>query len=463
MPAALAAIDVTRGWLPALVDLLAVGLLVLALARRTPRSALAVLLLAMAIGAGIGLFLCWLLSDRLDLFDVSLSPISRAWVAAAFGGVGAATTAALRPGRGRRTAAIAAIPLVLLAGGIGVNADFGQYPTLGSLAGDPVAARVPTSVLALQAAHAPGDARASAPDEATAPAPGDATAPAPDDAATPLGARGTPAGSPPHGVVGTVTIPATVSHFHARAAYLYLPPAALAAHPPALPVLILLSGQPGGPQNMVQSGKVRATFDAFAAAHHGFAPIVVIPDQLGQPQLNPMCVDSALGDAATYLTVDVPQWIRTHLTVQTTPAAWAIGGFSEGGTCSIQLGAGHPELFGGIFDISGQLAPLNGTVQQTIDRGFGGNAAAYRAAVPLALLTDGTPFRDTVAVFVSGQFDARYGPQADAVSAAARRAGMRVIRAISPGTAHDWHTVQWALRTQLAPIERQLGLERSSP
>jgi S-formylglutathione hydrolase FrmB len=225
-------------------------------------------------------------------------------------------------------------------------------------------------------------------------------------------------------------------------------------------VLILLSGQPGGPENMVQSGKVRATFDAFASAHHGFAPIVVIPDQLGQPQLNPMCVDSALGKVATYLTVDVPRWIRTHLTVQTTPAAWAIGGFSEGGTCSIQLGAQHPELFGGIFDVSGQLAPANGTVQQTIDRGFGGSAATYRAATPLALLAARAPYRDTVAVFVSGQFDTKYGPQSDAVSAAARQAGMRVTRAISPATAHDWHTVQWAMRTQLEPIERQLGLER---
>jgi len=443
VPAALAAIDITRGWLPALVDVVAVGLLAVVLARRTPPRTLVFLVGTAALGAGIGLFLCWLLSDQLNLFDVSLSPISRAWVAAAFGGVGAALAAAFRPGRGRRSMALVAVPLVLLAGAIGVNADFGQYPTVGSLAGDPVAARIPNSVLVLQARHAPG----TAPVKNT------------DAPATPLGTTSTPTGSPPRGLVGTVTIPSTKSHFAARPAYVYLPPAALAARPSALPVLILLSGQPGGPENMVQSGKVRATFDAFAAAHHGFAPIVVIPDQLGQPQLNPMCVDSALGNVATYLTVDVPHWIRTHLTVQTEPAAWAIGGFSEGGTCSIQLGAAHPELFGGIFDISGQLAPANGTLQQTIDRGFAGSTAAYRAATPLALLAAGTPYHDTVAVFVSGQFDAKYGPQSDAVSAAARDAGMRVTRAVSPGTAHDWHTVQWALRTQLAPVERQLGFE----
>src|SRR5207248_1596933 len=141
---------------------------VLALARRTPPRSVVVLLLAAVLGVVIGLFLCWLLSDLLDLFDVSLSPISRAWVAAAFGGVFAAAAAASRPGRWRRAAAIAAIPLALLAGAIGVNADFGQYPTIGSLAGDPVAARIPSSVLALQALHAPGQ-RATASHAAAAP------------------------------------------------------------------------------------------------------------------------------------------------------------------------------------------------------------------------------------------------------------------------------------------------------
>jgi len=148
--------------------------------------------------------------------------------------------------------------------------------------------------------------------------------------------------------------------------------------------------------------------------------------------------------------------------VQTSAASWAIGGFSQGGTCSIQLGSAHPNLFGGIFDISGQVAPKNGNLRQTIARGFGGSTAAYTAALPLTVLAAGAPYRDTVAVFVSGQLDAKYGAESDVVAAAARSAGMWVTRAISPGTAHDWHTVQWALRTQLGPIYRQLGVEGSA-
>jgi len=50
------------------------------------------------------------------------------------------------------------------------------------------------------------------------------------------------------GVVSTVVIPGSVSGFAARPAWVYLPPAALVRNPPALPVLVLLHGQPGSPR-----------------------------------------------------------------------------------------------------------------------------------------------------------------------------------------------------------------------
>ncbi len=443
----IASISLASGWLPAVVNAVAIALLVVALVGALARRPLGRVLLATAIsaaaGVGFGLFLCWLLSDQLNLFDVSLSPISRAWVAAAFGAVGIAIAHVVRPGRTRRVLAIVLVPAALLASAVGVNADFGQYMTVGSLTGTAVAAPMPASILAAQRLGAPGLTKTTVVDAATA-----------------LWKHGSFAGSPSRGLVGSVTIPSTVSNFPARPAYLYLPPAALVAHPPALPVLLMLAGQPGGPTNMIAAGKLANAINTFAAAHHGIAPIVVVPDQLSAPQLNPMCVDSPIGNSATYLTVDVPHWIRSHLTVETTAASWAIGGFSQGGTCSIQLGSAHPELFGGIFDISGQVAPQNGTARQTVARGFAGSVSAYTAALPLTILAATAPYRDTVAVFVSGQFDAKYGPRSEAVSVAARAAGMRASHVVSPGTAHDWHTVQWALTTQLGPIYQQLGVER---
>ena len=53
-----------------------------------------------------------------------------------------------------------------------------------------------------------------------------------------------------------------------------------------------------------------------------------------------MCVDGPLGYSATYLTVDVPGVDPiAHLHGQAARRAWAIGGFSQGGTCSLQLAA----------------------------------------------------------------------------------------------------------------------------
>lgn len=464
MHAALADIRLTGGWLPVVVDAAAILstvllLVLLAFAGRRGRVApasgrararrLAVVACGSLLGAVVGLLLCWLLSDQLNLFDVSLTPTSRGWVTGAFAVVGAAVVALVgvrvpRLAGLRRGVAVAAAVFALLAGTLGVNADFGQYTTIGSLTGASVAPHFPTQVLAEQRAGAPG-----------------VSAPAATSART-LWRNAVAVGMPAHGLVGSVTIPATVSHFAAREAYVYLPPAALVPNPVPLPVIIMLSGQPGAPSNVISSGQIASVFDAFASSHGGLAPIVVVPDQLSAPARNPMCVDGSLGASASYLTVDVPAWIRTHLTVESSPEAWGIAGFSQGGTCAIQLGSAHPELFSAIIDISGQLAPKNGGLAQTIALGFGGDASAYRAALPETVLARNAPYRNMVAVFGVGQIDTRYGPVATQMRAAAEAAGIRTTLATSPGTGHDWHTVTWVLEHALQPVYAQLGLVRVS-
>ena len=126
---------------------------------------------------------------------------------------------------------------------------------------------------------------------------------------------------PPHGMPGTgavyqVNIPGVRSGFAARPGYIYLPPAYLVRPRPQLPVLVLLGGQPGDPRAWVDSGQVQAVMDAFASRHHGVAPVVVMADDLGGYFANPMCLNSRLGNVQTYLTVDVPDWITSHLQVR---------------------------------------------------------------------------------------------------------------------------------------------------
>jgi S-formylglutathione hydrolase FrmB len=420
------------GPFPYVVYSLSVLSLVVLATRRPVRRWLPIQLLGAIVGVGVGYLLAWLVSDVWDSFGVALTPVTRAWFGLGVGGIGFALAGLWRSRVWRTVLAASSVFLFALAGAVGVNVDVAEFPTLGSALGVNTISR-----LALPTAH-----------------------PTPTSTAIQTLAQSwhAPADLPKAGTVGTVTIPATVSHFAARPAVVYLPPAALVKNAPRLPVLEMLSGQPGSPSSVITAGNLANILNAFAAKHAGLAPIVVIPDQLGAPQLNPMCVDSALGNSQTYLTVDVPNWVNTHLHVLSARVDWAIGGFSQGGTCSIQLGAKYRGLYGSILDIAGELAPHHGTIPATIASAFGGSAAAYTAATPLALLASGAPYADTLGIFVAGQNDARFGPAALTVSTAARAAGMTVHYEQSPGTAHDWHTVQYAIQQAMPLLASRWGL-----
>ncbi|WP_162942567.1 alpha/beta hydrolase [Cryobacterium soli] len=396
----------------ALYGVTAVSLIVLA-ARRLPTPSTLIGLGLVVGGAAAGWTLSWLVSDVWDLFGVSLSTTTRLWAAGFFGALALIVFALVTARRWRRMVAVVAIPLLLLSAAAGVNADFGQFTTVRTALG------LPTY-----------DSLAVA----------------------------TSGSTPATGVVGTVTIPATTSGFAARSALVYLPPAARRTNPPALPVVEMLSGQPGSPADVFTAGHLATILDGYAAAHGGVAPIVVVPDQLGAPEQNPMCVDSTLGNSASYLTKDVPDWIRAHLHVAAGPAGWAIAGFSQGGTCSIQLGAAHPELYGTILDISGELAPQKGSVAQTIAAGFAGDATAYAAAAPVSVLAAHAPYENLTVIVAVGGDDTRYLPWSQSVKDAADQAGAHTHFIVSPGTAHDWHTVQYAWTQALPVLAESTGL-----
>src|SRR5690606_15466240 len=159
---------------------------------------------------------------------------------------------------------------------------------------------------------------------------------------------------PSTGAVTTAPIPGAVSAFDAREAQIYLPPAYFADPRPDLPVLVLLAGQPGSPEDWIVGGRLVETMNAYAAAHSGLAPVVVVADGTGGQFDNPLCVDSHLGNAATYLAVDIPAWARTHLQVDPGPRAWSVGGLSYGGTCALQLATTRPDVYPTFLDMSGE-------------------------------------------------------------------------------------------------------------
>jgi S-formylglutathione hydrolase FrmB len=159
---------------------------------------------------------------------------------------------------------------------------------------------------------------------------------------------------PGHGAVVEVSIPGTVSHFHGRPAAIYLPPAWFRRPHPPLPVVELLHGSPGSPRDWTRSAGADVTSDAYAAAHGGVAPILVSPDVNGSFMADSECTNGTAGNVETYLTVDVPRWVDTYLHPSRRARQWAVGGFSEGGTCAMDIALRHPSEFPTFLDFGGE-------------------------------------------------------------------------------------------------------------
>lgn len=185
------------------------------------------------------------------------------------------------------------------------------------------------------------------------------------------------------------SIPATTSHFKARPAVVYLPPAAK-THPSwRFPVVELLIGTGGTPSNWQDRGALSSRMAVISKKFNGKAPVVVVVDENGYSTTDSECVDRRHGDAEKYLAVDVPRWIYAHLPVKRGRDSFAISGLSEGGTCALMLALRFPSVWQTFDDISGLKRPTVGEDDnraKTIKVLFGGNAAAYDAHDPTYLL-----------------------------------------------------------------------------
>ncbi|MBN9098084.1 MULTISPECIES: alpha/beta hydrolase-fold protein [unclassified Pseudonocardia] len=347
----------------------------------------------------------------------------------------AAMVVATRPRRPEfGSAVVAAAVLVAVAAGSQVNVYFAQFPTARALFALPAANQVDlpqvtraASVLVTRPSGGPLDA-----------------------------VWRPPPGMPGAGTVSEIPVPGPLSGFRARPAWVYLPPAYAASPRPQLPVLVLLAGQPGSPRDWLDGGRLAVTMDRFAAAHGGLAPVVVVPDALGSAMANPLCLNSRLGQVQTYLTVDVPAWIRGHLQIDPSPAGWAVGGSSAGGTCALQLAVNRPAVYSTFVDISGQSGPTLGDRPRTVAAAFGGDTAAFAAVDPLDQLARNR-YPATAGFLVAGTGDPVYRPQAQQVVAAARRAGMDVRYRELPG-GHDWRLSGTGLETALPWLATRLHL-----
>jgi S-formylglutathione hydrolase FrmB len=271
---------------------------------------------------------------------------------------------------------------------------------------------------------------------------------------------------PAQGRVVTMPIAGEVSGFPARDARVYVPPAWFVKPRPALPVIMLLHGTPGGPEVWTEGGQAQLSADQFAAHHGGIAPLIVMPDINGGLTADTECVDSPLGNAETYLTIDVPTAIQRELGSAPPGREWAVAGLSEGGSCSLMLALRHPQLFSVFGDYGGLAGPRTGDTNADTSGAiaglFSGSQQAFAEHEPAALLA-AHKFPGMGGWFEVGTADPEPLAAAQQLVPLAQQAGITTCLVLVPGGGHTFDVFSQAFADSLPWISARIGLVPEDP
>ncbi|QCO99564.1 esterase [Arthrobacter sp. 24S4-2] len=397
---------------------------------RRPRRLLSASVLTAATGALVGTATLLVTEILMHAFGGPLGWHVRAWVIAFFAGLGLCAVAFRKSGRRRKALACAAALSFAATATLGINAYYGLHPTVASFLGISLAPKINLDPVQ---PHTPSPHQ------------------------VPLWQSWTPPDQlPEKGTTAQVDIPPTRSGFSSRPAGLYLPPAAQAPNPPALPLVVMMMGQPGDPDPQY----VGSVLNNYAAQHQGLAPIVIVADQLGDPYTDNLCLDSPVhGKPETFINRDVVDWARSHLNIIDDRKSWTIAGYSHGGQCAISFAAKYPSIWGNVLDISGEEYPGAEEPETNLREIFGGNQAAYDAQKPVNIMKR-QRYRDMDAIFTAATDDPAYRDAAGRVAAAASAAGMTVTYYEVPNGGHVIGALNGGLNKGFAVLYPRLGLSQ---
>ena len=408
-----------HGWVPVTVQVIT-GLVLLAALRLRRR-----LVAAAAFGAALAAAAHWYVTSQ----GLAGEPAPHAlWIWIGLTGFAAAALVSGRPGARwwRRTAAVAAVPLCALCAALALNLWTGYFPTMRTAWGQLTEGPLPdqtdmATVAAFQVRHA----------------------------------------VPRTGSLVPVDTGDAGSGFTHRGELVYLPPAWFASDPPPrLPTLMMIGGEMNTPEDWARAGDAVQTADAFAATHGGSAPVLVFADVGGTFNNDTECVNGRRGKVADHLIKDVVPAVVSKFGVSPDPANWGVVGWSMGGTCAVDLTVMHPDRFSAFEDIAGDLSPNSGTKAQTIERLFGGDAAAYAAFDPTTVITRHGPYTGVAGWFSVNGAGTSPPPQtaaaAQSLCALGASHGIDCAVVSRPGQ-HDWPFAANAFAEALPWLAGQIG------
>jgi hypothetical protein len=145
-----------------------------------------------------------------------------------------------------------------------------------------------------------------------------------------------------------------------RVVYAWLPPQYFepAWRAYRFPVIELIHGQPGEPQDWITVVGVTRALDQLLAGRQARPAVLVMPDANGGRDISLQCLDQAGGPQdLTYLALDLPDQITATLRVARPGPAWGVAGYSEGGFCSANMALRYPDRYGAAGVLSGYFTP----------------------------------------------------------------------------------------------------------
>jgi enterochelin esterase-like enzyme len=184
-----------------------------------------------------------------------------------------------------------------------------------------------------------------------------------------------------------VDLTGKLSHL-TRSVYIYLPPQYFQPQYSTykFPVIELIHGQPGDPQDWINVVGVQVTLDNLVTEGKAEPAVLVMPDANGGNNISLQCLNQVGGPAdLTFLAEDVPNQITRMVRVQPPGVGWGIAGYSEGGFCAANMALHFRYRYGFAASLSGYFSPFDnkwGNPPKDISP-FGNNKALREANTPI--------------------------------------------------------------------------------